>query len=126
GVSLALRTTGQRSFVAGLFHEIGQMPIQPPGKRAEPENHAVQKRKALGESVAPRNVRHLVRDDSVELRVVPIAPAGRKQHYGAQNAHRDRYGDEFGFGSLWNEGKPGGLSAGSKPDGYAGFANHLR
>ena len=76
------------------------MTVEPPGERAEPENCAMQQRKALGESVAAGDVGDFVGDDGVELGVVPFAPGGGQQNGGAQRAHGDRNGNQFGFGGL--------------------------
>ncbi len=95
------------------------MPIEPPGERAEPEDGAVEKGKALSKSVAPRHVRHLVGDDGIELRVVPFLPANWQQDRRAERAHRDWHGDEFGFGQPWNQGKSTAACAGGELHGHA-------
>ena len=59
-----------------------ELPIQPPGKRTEPEDCTMEPRETLRQSVAPDDVRQLVRNHCVELRIVPLAPA--RQAEGSQ------------------------------------------
>jgi hypothetical protein len=80
GVMFAVGSAGQGSFVAGLFCEIGEVAVKPPGERAEPEDGAVQQGKTLSEGVAAGNVRDFVGDNGVELSVVPLAPGGGQQN----------------------------------------------
>jgi hypothetical protein len=105
GVMFAVGAAGQGCFVAGLLGEVGEAAVEPPGERAEPENRAMQKRQALSESVAAGEVRYLVRDDGVELGIVSLGPVGGQQNHGAQSAHGDRHGNQFGFGNLRNGGQ---------------------
>src|ERR1700686_3296551 len=102
------------------------MASKPPGERAEPEDGAVQQGKALSEGVAAGNVRDFVSDNGVELGVVPLAPGGGQQNGGAQRTHRNRNGNQFGFGGLRDGDKaPCGCARGESLS-QAGIVNWLR
>ncbi len=73
------------------------MAREPPTERAEPENRAMQQRQALGERVAAGDVRNFVREDGVEFRGFPIAPAGGKQNRGAAHAECYWHGEQLRF-----------------------------
>ncbi len=99
------------------------MPIEPPSKRTEPEDCAMYQRKTLRKSISPCNVRDLVRDDGVELRIIPIAPGGGKQNRRPHYAHREWHRDEFGFERVWRRSKFGGSRAGPQPQSQANVLN---
>ncbi len=84
GVMLAVGPAGEGSLVAGLFGEVGEVAIEKPGERTEPEDRAMEKRQALGKRVAPGNVGEFMGEDGVELGDVPIAPVGREEDRRAQ------------------------------------------
>src|SRR5271167_585091 len=78
GIPRSIGSGSERGFVAGFLGHIGKAAMQPPTERAEPEDGAVQERKALGKRVAANDVREFVGDHGVKRGRVPFAPFGRK------------------------------------------------
>jgi hypothetical protein len=76
----AICAAAQRRIVAGLFGERGEMPLQPPAERAEPEYAAMNGRQRPRQRVFPRHVRQLVRKHGLNLLFAPGAPRGRKEN----------------------------------------------
>ena len=126
GVMLAVGAAGQSGFVAGLFGEAGEVAVEPPRERAEPEEGAMQKGKTLGEGVAAGDVRNFVRHDGVELGIVPFAPGGGQQNGAASRADGERHDGQFGFGGLRNRGKAPCRSACGESVSDAGIVDRLR
>ncbi len=102
------------------------MAVEPPGERAEPEDGAMQKRETLSERVVTRDVRDFVSEDGVELGVVPFTPVGGQKNSGAQHAHGERDGNEFGLGWLGNSDESCGARMVREFGGEARVVNGLR
>ena len=81
GVVVAVGPARQGGFVTGLFGQVGEVAVEKPGERAEPEDGAMQKRQALGERVAAENVGEFMREDGVELGGVPVYASRRGEEW---------------------------------------------
>src|SRR5262249_257277 len=74
GIVFLISSTQKSCFVAGLFCESFQLPMEPPRKWTEPEERAIQERNQLRQWIPPRNVGLLVNQDSAQLGLIPPAP----------------------------------------------------
>src|SRR5579864_2015098 len=90
------------------------MAVEPPRERAEPEDRAMQQGKTLRQSVTARNMRHLVCNYRVKLRVVPLPPGSGQQNRGAKCAHRNWDRNQLGFSNSRYGGEPTRIRPGGK------------
>jgi hypothetical protein len=109
-----------------LFGKIREMSVEPPRERTEPEDRTIHQRKTLRKSISSCDVRDLVRDNGVELLIVPTPPLAGKKNRGMDNAYRERHSDEFGFKGVRRRSKLGGSRAAPQPPTQTNLLNLQR
>src|SRR5215469_1329036 len=95
GVLVVLSACRERGFVAGFFRQLRNVLVQPPCKRAEPKNRAMQQRRKLCKTVESSGVRVLVTDYRPQLGAVPLAPGERQQDSGCEHTNGYRHNHEW-------------------------------
>src|SRR6185437_11179671 len=97
GVESAVCSARERGLIAGLLRQFRELPVKPPGKRAEPEDGAMQEREELSQSITTRNMRKLMRQDRFQLVLRPAAPPNGKQDDRPSNTNRRWHGKSSRF-----------------------------
>ena len=89
-VDVAVVSARDHDRIAGLLGQPGDLPLQPPGQRMEPEDRAVEQRDAGDERIAPAHVLLFVRQHRRQLGLVPVRPVRRQDDRRRDDSDGDR------------------------------------